>query len=165
MPPRLRIPIIIGAVGIFFLGFVGTWSVFLSRPEASADAGARGAKGYREIARQVLQHLPHGAVLGAMQSGALSYYGQGVRVVNLDGVVNSRAYRASQRHALGRYMAEENIGHFADWRLNVEMLGYFYGDTWRPALLEPIFSASAQGDDRTTLYVLNQAGPQAEGQR
>lgn len=152
--PYLRTAIAAFTVGLFLLGCVGTWGVFLSRPEASVDTGARGAKGYRKVARQILRQLPDGAVVGAMQSGALGFYARDVRVVNLDGVVNSRAYQALRRHALGRYVAAERIGYFADWRLNVEMLARSYGDGWRPDLLAPEFSASPQGGDRTTLYAL-----------
>ncbi len=152
--PYLRTAIAACAVGLFLAGCVGTWSVFFSRPEASVDTGVRGAKGYREVARHILRHLPDGAVVGAMQSGALGFYARHVRVINLDGVVNSRASQALRQQALGRYAAEERIGYFADWRLNVDMLARFYGDGWRPDLLTPEFSAAPQGGDRTTLYAL-----------
>jgi hypothetical protein len=151
----VRTALAAGVLALFSLGCVSTWRVFLSQPEASVDGASRGAKGYRGAARAILQHLPDGAVVGAMQSGALGCYARNVRVVNLDGVVNAGAFHALRQHAMGRYLADEGIGYFADWQVNLDMLRYFYGDQWQPALLQPIFSAQPQGGDQTTLYALN----------
>ncbi|MDA9207271.1 hypothetical protein N9O61_00135 [Octadecabacter sp.] len=74
---------------------------------------------YGHVARQLMPILPDGAVLGAMQSGALNWYAErGVRVVNLDGVVNADAKAAIGEGQLDAFLKDVGATHFADWPLN-----------------------------------------------
>lgn len=74
---------------------------------------------YGYVAQELLPLLPEGAVLGAMQSGALNWYAPAdVRVVNLDGVVNSDAKSAIGEGQLDAYLRDVGATHFADWPLN-----------------------------------------------
>ncbi len=87
-----------------------------------------GVKGYAAVAQDIIAKLPQDAVLGAMQSGALGYFaGAGQRVVNLDGVVSGPAHTALQNRNLAAFMQGENIGYFADWRVNRDMFAAFAG--------------------------------------
>lgn len=87
-----------------------------------------GVKGYAAVAQDIIARLPQDAVLGAMQSGALGYFaGAGQRVVNLDGVVSGPAQAALQDRNLAAFMQGENIGYFADWRVNRDMFAAFAG--------------------------------------
>ncbi len=83
----------------------------------------RGGHGYADAALTLLPLLPEGATLAAMQSGALSWFApEGIRVVNLDGVVNAAAREAIRDERLGAYLAEVGATHFADWPLNLRWL-------------------------------------------
>ena len=96
-------------------------SFAFATPHSSRDYGLHGAKGYREAALAVLAHVPPGAVLGAFQSGALAYYAsQGVRVVNLDGVVDHSARQAAAELRLSDYARSRGVTLLADWPFNVE---------------------------------------------
>lgn len=100
--------------------------VVLARPlavsETSSRAGARyeSATGYRQQVIAALDLIPSGAVIGAAQSGTLSYYASGGQVVvNLDGVVDPAAADARRNGRIGEYAVRRNVEWVVDWTLNV----------------------------------------------
>ena len=96
--------------------FVFLWHV----PPGTVDQKFDGAKGYREVAKDVLAFVPAGSTVAALQSGALSYFAPaGITVVNLDGVVDRRAAQAFRERRLSDYAFERGVTHIADWRLNL----------------------------------------------
>ncbi|WP_394847258.1 hypothetical protein LZC95_07295 [Pendulispora brunnea] len=127
----------------------------LARPERTPDEDLHGAKGYREAALAVLDMTPPGAVVGALQSGALSYFadGRNVRVVNLDGVVDDEAKAAFHAHRLAAFARARGMTHFADWTWNREAFVRHAGD---PAITDacfvPLGEAPPQPPDRFVLY-------------
>lgn len=59
--------------------------------------------------------LPADAIIGSWWSGAVGYYTR-QRVVNLDGLVNTRSYLNVLRGCgVGRYLIENDIGYLADY--------------------------------------------------
>jgi hypothetical protein len=50
-----------------------------------------------------------------------------ISVINLDGVVSGPAHAALQDRKLAAFMQRENIGYFADWRVNRDMFSAFAG--------------------------------------
>ena len=58
-------------------------------------------------------HLPAGATVGAWNAGILAFFSDR-RVVNLDGLVNSRAFARSYRHDLCAYLDREGIAWVVD---------------------------------------------------
>jgi hypothetical protein len=102
------------AVGILTVGAARTDLSMLrdDRPHFGTDA----ATGYREPARAVVRIPPSGSVIGALQSGALSYFADGrLKVINLDGVVNPDAPSPLRPGLTARYMRERHIRWLADW--------------------------------------------------
>jgi len=125
----------------------------LVKYRSSPAASMEDARGYREIAQQVIAHLPNGTTVGAMQSGALCYYTErAVRVVNLDGVVNGDAFRAIRDKRMAAYLKATGVEYFADWDLNVRYLGWARGSS--PSLsLYPVGRVrTAQGAQHFTVY-------------
>ncbi|WP_417809764.1 hypothetical protein [Thioclava sp.] len=105
-------------------------------------------RGYTRQARDVLQRLPDGAVLAAMQSGALTWWASsppyahaGIRVVNLDGVVNRHAKDAIHNHRLAAYLQSIHATHFSDWPLNAYMLNTYAGQEAQSVLGDRIFQS------------------------
>jgi hypothetical protein len=128
---------------------------FFGHPAGSVNSGPEGAKGYREVAQEILRHVPPGSTLGAMQSGALGYYaGDGIQVFNLDGVVNHEAYRALREKHLGAYVRAARIAYFADWQINVRLLRDRYDDSGATPTLKELFRAPVQGEDEFVLYAV-----------
>lgn len=144
------------SIALFLAGFYGKWRLFFSKPREGVDIAVLGSQGgYREAAREILEHLPQESTLGAMQSGALGYYAQTVRVVNLDGVVNGAAYAALRQRKLEEYLRREHVGYFADWDINLLMLKYFWGEKLDADRVRPMFvSRQRQGINQFTLYKL-----------
>ena len=129
------------------------FSVFFGRPQTTVDRGASGAKGYREAALDLLGHLPSGARLGSLQSGALGFYAPAdIAVFNLDGVVSKPAYRAFRDATLGDLIRREHIAYFADWRVNFGFLQARYGPDLKNIKFELLASAAPQGPDTMSLY-------------
>ncbi len=127
---------------------------FYSHPASGADAGDPVPKAYREMALQIVPHVPDGQTLGAMQSGALGYYGPGrIHVINLDGVVNRDAKAAFAASTIGRYVARTGIGYFADWDINLALVKKRWGDT--SPIFQRLTQADRQGDAQVTLYRLS----------
>jgi hypothetical protein len=114
-----------------------------------------GVKGYAQVARDIIAALPEGAVLGAMQSGALGYFAWAdMRVVNLDGVVSGPAHRAIVDAALATYLRDNHVGYFADWDVNRDMLLRYAGQGGS-ALLTAEQQFAPQQSARFTLYRVN----------
>lgn len=127
------------------------------------DRGLNGAKGYREVARDILSLLPERSVVGAFQSGALAYYaGDNCTVVNLDGVVDHDAAIAIRRKRLGEYARYRGVGYFADWRSNLRAFHRIGGDEVARSAMTEIGSARKQGRDQTILFKIRweSIGPQ-----
>jgi hypothetical protein len=93
--------------------------------ETSSKAGARyeSATGYRRQVLGALALIPPGAVIGAAQSGTLSYFAGHQRVVvNLDGVVDPAAAEARRAGRLGAYVVRRRVDWVVDWTLNVAQI-------------------------------------------
>jgi hypothetical protein len=107
--------------GILLLGLIGSARFLFVTPATSPDTGLHGAKGYREAVRDVFKLAPRPAVIGAFQSGALAYYAPaGVRVLNLDGVVDHVAAQAGRDRKLADYARARGMTHLADWKFNLD---------------------------------------------
>ena len=124
---------------------VVTGSRFFVTPRSTLDGGYDGAKGYRVPAKQILAAAPSGAVLGALQSGALGYFAafesRGVRVVNLDGVVDRDAARAFREGTLDQFARDRGITHVVDWPFN---LAVFRARCAKAPVLRPMAEAESQ---------------------
>lgn len=125
-------------------------------PDGTEDVGVEGAKGYREPVRALLALTPRGAVVGALQSGALGYYAltsdRGVTVVNLDGVVDEEAARAFRARDLAAFARSRRVTHLADWKWNLEAFIDHGGDArLSAASYREVARVRAQGTDQLTL--------------
>jgi hypothetical protein len=146
-PAAIAVSVLLGVAGTSSL--LESWST----PATTPDAGLHGAKGYREAVRDVLAQVPRGAVIGALQSGALAYYGTGThRIVNLDGVVDARAASAVKAHRLADYARVRHVTHLADWRFNVAAFTTRSANATAQPKLDLVAVARNQGDDRFHLY-------------
>lgn len=65
------------------------------------------------------ENLPPEARLGAFNAGIPGYF-SGFAVVNLDGVVNGKAFAAVRERRVLAYLREAGITHLLDWRSTVE---------------------------------------------
>jgi hypothetical protein len=155
---RPAAPIAAACLLLLVLGGLGVAAVrdvqlLRAHPAQTADTGLDGAKGYREVARAILQAAPPGAVIGSLQSGALSYYAPpDRRVVNLDGVVNSEAGRAVRTHDVAAFARSEHVSYFADWGYNRAVLSIIAGRQLTPGSFREVARAKAQGGDVFTLW-------------
>ena len=83
-------------------------------------------QGYMNLGLWAKRTFPEGMTIGSMQTGGLAYFGEGLTVINLDGVVNKRCYeylvagrgmeylRELKREVNLRYiiLTPENLGKF-----------------------------------------------------
>ncbi len=132
-------------------GVISCLSLFVYTPPQSLRTGLDGAKGYGEVARDVLGVLPAGSVVGALQSGALAYYAPSdITVVNLDGVVDRAAAAAFRERRLSEFAQARGVTHIADWSFNINafMWGSSSSATTAVPTLVPIGMARPQGGDR-----------------
>lgn len=125
---------------------------YFADPAVTPDQGHHGAKGYLAPARAILAHTPPNAVVGSLQSGALTWLAPpGVRVVNLDGVVDGEARAALRERRLAAFARGRGVTHLADWDVNVKRFLERSGD--RPPQLRRLYEAEPQGkDERFVLY-------------
>ncbi len=118
---------------LIILGFIKSLLLLNIEPKFSVDYGLLGAKGYRNPALQILENAPKNAVIGAFQSGALSYYAptvnKGIKIVNLDGVVDGNSAQALRERRLASYAKKRGVTHLADWEFNIHMFLRYAGDS------------------------------------
>ncbi len=97
-------------------------------PAASFDVGHDGVKGYLAPARAAWARLPEGAVVGALQSGALAWTAPpGSRAVNLDGVVDGESARAFADRTLAARARAAGVTHLVDWPGNLQVIEARWG--------------------------------------
>ncbi len=71
-------------------------------------------QGMYEMAAFIHKSLPVDTVVGVFNAGIIGYF-SGIRVINLDGLVNNHAYEAMRTRALFAYIERENISYIADF--------------------------------------------------
>lgn len=165
-PRRARIARVVA--GILVALQVGQLTLWAARGKP-ADRDHNGIKGYAAPARAILGELGGAGgevVLGAFQSGALGYFAAapergGIRVLNLDGVVDARALAALESGTLLAHLEEQRATHLADWEYLVRRIwarqrrAAIAAGGPVPALRPvPVFTAPAQADLRFVLFAL-----------
>lgn len=126
---------------------------YFVRPSITPDQGHHGAKGYYAPTRDILAHVPkRETVIGSLQSGALSWQaGAGMRVLNLDGVVDGEARRALEEGRLAQFARDQHMEYFADWDVNLKRFQERAGPN--PPTFTRLYEAEPQGkDERFVLY-------------
>ncbi|MCK4660775.1 MAG: glycosyltransferase family 39 protein, partial [Phycisphaerae bacterium] len=81
---------------------------------------------YSPVLPWIKEHVPADATIGCFQSGILSYFLPN-RCVNLDGVVNSDALRATRQRRLWEYVRREGVDYIVDWPVCIEGLLTTFG--------------------------------------
>lgn len=131
--------------------------IFFSEPDGSLYNGVAGAKGYREIAIDILSSIPSRSVIGAQQSGALGYYaGENIRVVNLDGVVDGGAYKAIKKRELSKFIIASNIDYIVGWNVNIRHMKMHSINSGGNLDIVEVKRFKKQGMDQFILYLVKQ---------
>ena len=84
--------------------------------------GKHVTSGYYGIAVWASENLKDSTRLGCMQTGALGYFAENIKVYNLDGVVNSEAMFAVKQHRLMDYIKENKVEYLLSWNINYEFI-------------------------------------------
>lgn len=131
---------------LILIGFISYDLKFFAKPEQAPNAVIESLKGYREVSLELNKHLHPGDVVGSFQSGALSYYApQGIRIINLDGVVSREAAKALANRNLQNYVNLQGMNRFADWEGNGYYFRLLYGDNFPAACFNTLYRAKRQG--------------------
>ena len=80
-----------------------------------------GTWGYRRIGLWTRDHFPPGATVGGSQTGAIGYFADRLRVVNLDGVVNRECYDAMREGRMLDYLRRAGVRDLV-WQDDIEFL-------------------------------------------
>lgn len=78
--------------------------------------------GYMRIGQWSAQNFKAGTVIGAYQTGAIAYFANQLKVVNLDGVVNKEAYTSLVDGRLMEYIRKSKIEYILTWKSNLYLL-------------------------------------------
>lgn len=127
---------------------------YFSQPEIAEAIKLTTFRGYRDIAKDLLVDLPENSVMGASQSGAFGYYAKqyspGSLILNLDGVVNKKAYEAVKERQLKKYLQSVNMTHVAEYEIK-NTLPNVFGAPFDEACLS-YMKESPHGNLAFTLY-------------
>jgi hypothetical protein len=120
------------------------------------DRGLNGGNGLAVPAREVMRLLPQGAVVGAFDSGALTYFARSdVRVVNLSGAVDTDAFEALEARAVLDYAAVRGVTHMAESRAHMESLRVLSSKSAHGIEASPVGQARPYGGgDVITIYAV-----------
>jgi hypothetical protein len=78
--------------------------------------------GYMNIGLWAGANLEPGSKVGSCQSGALGYFAENLKVINLDGVVNRPCYEALRNKRATEYIKEQGIEYVLGWVVNFDFL-------------------------------------------
>lgn len=124
-----------------------------SQPGGALYGGWQGTRGYAEAAQEVLARAPQDARIGALQSGALSYFARpGQHVVPLLGPMNSAAHQAEAMGQLWEFVLAQELTHIADWSLHLRVLNRASAGKEVSDHLIPVYAAKPQGAEQFVLY-------------
>jgi len=93
--------------------------------------------GYMNLGLWARSTFSAGTVIGGSQTGAVGYFADNLKVVNLDGVVNRRCYESLVRRENLRYVREEGIRYLFGWKVNFAFLARMSQD-FKPGDIEDI---------------------------
>lgn len=79
-------------------------------------------EGYFGISAWVSENMKEGTRIGSLQTGALGYFAENVKVLNLDGVVNANALNAIKQNRLIDYIKENKLEYVLLWNINREFI-------------------------------------------
>jgi hypothetical protein len=99
---------------ILFLALF-TFSSFISWSRNLEDSQIQQSE-TMAVAEWTNSNLPRGTVIGAFNSGVLGYFSNH-RVINLDGLVNNKAFAALRDKKLFDYIEEEKIDYLIDFEI------------------------------------------------
>lgn len=80
------------------------------------------SSGYRNLGLWARRAFPDGTVIGSAQSGALGYFAENLKVVNLDGVVNKACYESLVENRNMDYIRRSGVQYVIGWPENIEFL-------------------------------------------
>jgi MFS family permease len=78
--------------------------------------------GYRNLGLWARSTFPVGTVIGGSQTGAVGYFADNLKVVNLDGVVSKPCYESLVRHENLEYVRKEGVQYVFGWKVNFAFL-------------------------------------------
>ncbi len=79
-------------------------------------------RGYMNVGLWARREFPGGTILGAQQSGAIGYFADNLRVINLDGVVNASCYRSLVERRNIDYIRATRIQHIVGWKVDLSFI-------------------------------------------
>jgi hypothetical protein len=79
-------------------------------------------RGYMRIGLWASREFKPNTVIGAMQSGGIGYFGENLRVVNLDGVVNKAAHESITKGKMMDYIRSQNVEFIIGWKADSEFI-------------------------------------------
>lgn len=127
-------------IGIFFL------TIFSVRTlEKVLQRGA--VNRYYNVAIWGNQNLPDNAILGMFQSGTTSYFANQT-IINLDGVVNSKAFKAMQDNRMMSYLISQGIEYVIDWEWMIDDYLRGYSDRTLVERKLKLIKEDVVGEDR-----------------
>lgn len=142
---KLKYKVFKASIVIVLLANVAALSGFIGGMRPTANDLVLGAKSYKSTALALLEKVPDNSVIGAFQSGALSYFAPpSKKVLNLDGVVNNAAHESLVAGTMGLYMAEAGVTYFTDWPGNTKIVKARYGQNWDDKCFQKVYSAPPQ---------------------
>lgn len=108
--------------------------------------------GYMNLGLWAKSTFPTGTVVGSSQTGAVGYFADNLKVVNLDGVVNKRCFESLVRRTNIRYVREEGIQYVFGWKINFAFLVLMSKD-YKPGDITDIKKISGFRSWNTDWYV------------
>jgi hypothetical protein len=81
--------------------------------------------GYMNIGMWAGANLEPGSKVGSCQSGALGYFAENLKVINLDGVVNNPCYQALRKRQATEYIKSQRIDYVIGWVVNFDFLSKY----------------------------------------
>lgn len=79
---------------------------------------------YVSAAKWIDSTIPQGAVIGAVQSGAIGYFVQDRKVINLDGKLDPKVLDALIQNRAMEYIYSAGVTHIVGWPSNIEYILY-----------------------------------------
>jgi hypothetical protein len=80
------------------------------------------SSGYMNLGLWARNSFPDGTTIGSSQTGALGYFADNLRVINLDGVVNKKCFASLKQRRNIEYIKDTGIEYVVGWTVNFDFI-------------------------------------------
>lgn len=106
------------------------------------------------MAERIERHVEAGQLVGSWNAGVFAYFSEGIRIINLDGLVNNQVYDSIRHRSVSGYCVDVGIKYLLDTRGSMSFNSRFWSKDATPIADEIVLIDSSVATKEQDWFVL-----------